>query len=261
MLWIGTSGWQYADWRGCFYPREVPQRLWLEHYAARFRTVEVNNSFYRLPKPEQFRAWALRTPADFVVVSKASRYLTHVKRLREPREPVERFTTSVRGLGRKLGPVLLQLPPTFDADPAALDETLGCFPRDVRVAVEPRDPSWWSEDVRKVLEHHGATLSWADRREEPVTPLWRTAGWGYLRLHEGCGDDRPSYRRAVLEAWVRRLGEVFGHDDEVFVFFNNDPTGAALRDAVRFAAVARDAGWDTTRVPSPEDVDLAPGLW
>ena len=259
MLWIGTSGWQYADWRGYFYPREVPQRLWLEHYAARFRTVEVNNSFYRLPKPEQFQSWAMRTPTDFVVVAKASRYLTHIKRLRDPAEPVARFVASVRGLGAKLGPVLLQLPPKFEADPAALDLTLGLFPADIRVAVEPRDPSWWSADVRKVLEHHGATLSWADRHERPVTELWRTADWGYLRFHQG--SDGWSYERPALEAWVRRLDAEFGRGEDVFVFFNNDPTGAVLRDAIRFADVAAAAGWEVTRVPAPGDVDLAPGLW
>jgi uncharacterized protein YecE (DUF72 family) len=260
-LVIGTSGWQYRDWRGYFYPRPVPQRAWLEFYGERFRTVEVNNSFYMLPKPATFADWAARTPPDFVVGAKVSRYLTHYKRLREPAEPVARFLTSVRELGGKLGPVLLQLPPRFAADPAALDETLGEFPRDVRVAVEPRDPSWWTDDVRTVLTKHGAALSWADRNGRPTTELWRTAGWGYLRFHEGCAHDRPSYGRRALLSWLDRIEREFGSDDDVYVYFNNDPTGAALRDAVRFSWLAERRGWPVTRVPQRDEVGLTPRLW
>src|SRR3954470_22476493 len=112
MMLVGTSGWQYSDWRGRFYPQDLPQRLWLEHYAAAFGTVEVNNAFYRLPERATFEAWRGRTPDDFVVRVKASRYLTHVRRLRDPQEPVARLMDRAEGLGGKLGPVLLQLPPT-----------------------------------------------------------------------------------------------------------------------------------------------------
>jgi Uncharacterized conserved protein len=151
-LFVGTSGWQYKDWRGVLYPDGVPMRLWLEEYAARFATVEINNAFYRLPSQETFESWRERTPPDFVVALKASRYLTHIKRLRDPAEPVDRLLGHAAGLGDRLGPVLLQLPPTLHADPALLDECLGRFPTGVRVAVEPRHDSWWTPQVRKVLE-------------------------------------------------------------------------------------------------------------
>src|SRR5688500_1137321 len=135
---VGTSGWQYRDWRGPFYPQRLPQRLWLEHHSALFGTVEVNNAFYRLPDRSVFEAWAARTPADYVVTVKASRFLSHIKRLKEPQEPVARLMDRVAGLGTKVGAVLLQLPPTLQVELERLDECLSCFPPGTRVAVEPR---------------------------------------------------------------------------------------------------------------------------
>ncbi|WP_432828066.1 DUF72 domain-containing protein [Dactylosporangium sp. CA-092794] len=246
MMRIGTSGWQYKDWRGRFYPREVPQRLWLEHYAAAFGTVEVNNAFYRLPERATFEQWRRRTPEDFILAVKASRFLTHVKRLREPREPVARLLGRAAGLGGKLGPVLLQLPPTMPADPAALDETLAAFPRDVRVAVEPRHESWWTAEVRDVLQSHDAALCWSDRKGRPRSPLWRTAGWGYLRMHEGRATPWPRYGRTALDTWAGRLAETF---EESYVYFNNDPGCAAVTDAVALAHLAQRRGIEITRAP------------
>ncbi|MGW4275434.1 DUF72 domain-containing protein, partial [Streptomyces seoulensis] len=154
-LFVGTSGWQYRDWRGVLYPRGCPTRLWLEEYAAAFATVELNNAFYRLPERETFASWRARVPADFVIAVKASRFLTHVKRLREPAEPVRRLMSRAAGLGGRLGPVLLQLPPTLRADPDLLDACLARFPPGARVAVEPRHDSWWTPRVRGVLESRG----------------------------------------------------------------------------------------------------------
>ncbi|MFI9597818.1 DUF72 domain-containing protein [Nonomuraea sp. NPDC052265] len=230
---VGTSGWQYKDWRGVLYPQGVPQRLWLETYAAEFPTVESNNAFYRLPSPETFAAWRARTPDGFVMAVKASRYLTHIKRLAEPEEPVARLMRAAGELKEKLGPVLLQLPPTLRAAPALLDRCLGCFPGGVRVAVEPRHDSWWTGEVRDVLLARGAALCWADRLGRPLTPLWRTADWGYVRLHEGLAAPWPSYGDAALRSWARRVDEAGWRD--VHVYFNNDPGGAAVRDARRFA--------------------------
>ena len=159
---VGTSGWQYRDWRGRLYPQRLAQGRWLEHYAERFATVESNNAFYRLPEPGTFAAWADRTPPDFVMAVKASRFLTHVKRLRDPEEPVGRLMDHARHLGAKLGPVLLQLPPTLRADPGALERTLRAFPAGVRVAVEPRHDSWWTDEVRDLLGALGAALCLAD---------------------------------------------------------------------------------------------------
>lgn len=247
MILVGTSGWQYRDWRGRFYPRDLPQRCWLESYAARFATVEVNNAFYRLPERHTFEDWHRRTPDDFVVAVKMSRFLTHIKRLRDPEEPVARFLDRAAGLGDKLGPVLLQLPPTLRADAGLLDAVLGEFPSHVRVAVEPRHESWWVADIRDTLTRHGAALSWADRLGRPVTPLWRTADWGYLRLHEGRARPRPGYGRQALSTWLDRITGTFDNSNHVYVYFNNDPGGAAIRDAVTLAGLARHRGTPVTR--------------
>ncbi|MEU5567284.1 DUF72 domain-containing protein [Micromonospora musae] len=249
MILLGTSGWQYRDWRGRFYPDGLPQRLWLEHFAERFATVEVNNAFYRLPERDTFAAWRARTPDDFCVAVKMSRYLTHIKRLRDPAEPVSRFLDRASALGDRLGPVLLQLPPTLAADVPLLDATLRLFPPQVRVAVEPRHASWWTAATRATLERHLAALVWADRLGRPVTPLWRTADFGYLRLHEGRARPHPRYGRAALTSWVRRLADTFG-EAPVYVYFNNDPGGAAIADAVAFAARCRRDGLQVSRVPA-----------
>jgi uncharacterized protein YecE (DUF72 family) len=247
---VGTSGWQYADWRGVLYPPGLPQRLWLERYAECFETVELNNAFYRLPSYEIFESWRDRTPASFVMAVKASRFLTHIKRLKEPEEPVERLMRAAAGLGSRLGPILLQLPPTLQVEVERLDRCLGRFPAGVRVAVEPRHASWWTGEVREVLVRHGAALCWADRRSRPLSPLWRTAGWGYLRLHEGTAHPWPHYGDQALRTWVRRLSETWDDDRDVFVYFNNDPRGAAVRNAVRFAELARAAGRTVSRTPA-----------
>ncbi|MEV4189373.1 DUF72 domain-containing protein, partial [Streptosporangium canum] len=160
MMRVGTSGWQYSDWRGVLYPPALARRLWLERYGESFETVENNNTFYRLPPRRTFEDWRDRTPDTFVMAVKASRFLTHVKRLKDPEEPVERLLAAAGGLGTKLGPILLQLPPTLTADPGRLGACLRCFPADVRVAVEPRHASWWSDPVREVLSAHGAALCW-----------------------------------------------------------------------------------------------------
>jgi uncharacterized protein YecE (DUF72 family) len=243
---MGTSGWQYKDWRGedRLYPPKLPQRLWLEKYAESFDTVEINNAFYRLPERDTFAQWRARTPDDFVFAVKMSRYLTHIKRLREPAEPVARFLSRAEALGDKLGPVLLQLPPTLKVDVATLDETLGLFPRGVKVAVEPRHDSWWTDEVRELLRRHNAALSWADRKGRPVTPLWVTADFGYLRMHEGRAQPWPRYGRTSLATWLDRLPGV-----PTYVFFNNDPGGAAVVDAAAMAAQARRRGIKVTRTP------------
>jgi uncharacterized protein YecE (DUF72 family) len=247
-VWIGTSGWQYRDWRGPFYPTQLAQARWLERYAAAFATVESNNAFYRLPERHVFEAWAERTPDDFVMAVKMSRFLTHVRRLRDPAEPVERFLDRARGLGGKLGPVLIQLPPQLRADPGRLTETLGEFPPGVRVAVEFRHRSWFTDEVRSILERHGAALCLADRRGL-LTPVWRTAGWTYLRFHEGRAAPRPCYGRTTLRTWIDRIRDGWGADAEAWVYFNNDPRGCAPRDAARFGAMAARAGLHPSHTP------------
>ncbi|WP_020117823.1 DUF72 domain-containing protein [Streptomyces canus] len=238
-LFVGTSGWQYKDWRGVLYPDGVPVRLWLEEYTEHFPTVEINNAFYRLPSRETFETWRERVPGDFVVAVKASRYLTHIKRLKDPEEPVRRLMSHAEGLGDRLGPVLLQLPPTLRADTDLLDACLACFPASTRVAVEPRHASWWTPGTRKVLETRGAALCWADVRARPVSPLWRTTDWGYVRFHEGRAQAWPHYGRRSLETWAGRIGDTWAGDEDVYVYFNNDPNGAAVRNAKLFASLGQ----------------------
>ncbi|MET9887474.1 DUF72 domain-containing protein [Streptomyces sp. NPDC006430] len=233
-VYVGTSGWQYRDWAGILYPEGRPQRLWLEEYAQHFRTVESNNAFYRLPDPQTFAAWRERTPPGFVMAVKASRFLTHVKRLREPQEPVQRLMAHSSALGDRLGPILLQLPPTLRVDAGALDACLACFPRSTRVAVEPRHDSWWVPQVREVLAARGAALCWADRGSRPVTPLWRTADWGYVRFHAGRAEPAPRYGRTALKSWAARIADAWPPDADVFAYFNNDVGGAAVVDARAF---------------------------
>lgn len=248
MLYIGTSGWQYAHWKGRFYPERLPQPDQLAYFAARFRTVEVNNTFYNLPEGRVFEQWRRRTPDDFVFALKMSRFLTHVKRLRDPAEPVQRFMERASNLGPKLGPVLLQLGPGHTVDAARLDEVLGRFDPSVRVAVELRNPSWFTAEVRQVLERNHAALCLADSPRR-TQPSWRTAAWGFVRFHEGSGADAPGYEADALRRWVEMIRQTWGETAEVFVYFNNDTGAHAIKDAVKFAELAAEVGLRTTRVP------------
>ncbi len=235
---IGTSGWQYADWRGAFYPARLPQREWLRYYVTHFDTVEVNATFYRLPSKEAVARWADTLPPGFVMVVKASRFLTHVKRLRDPQEPVERLMGVLDPLRSRglLGPVLVQLPPDLEAVPERLDDTLGRFPPDVAVAVEPRHSTWFTDSLRDVLARHAAALVWADRDGRSVGPLWETCDWRYLRLHHGRTE--WSYTDHDLRRWATRLAAA----DKGFVFANNDPGAAAVKDAMRLRSILAERG-------------------
>lgn len=241
---VGTSGWQYRDWRGGLYPSDLAQARWLPRYAECFPTVEVNATFYRLQAPGTFDRWGRATPEGFVFALKASRYLTHVRRLQDPGDPVDTFLERARRLGGKLGPILLQLPPTMRADVPRLAAALDCFPDGMRVAVEPRHPSWFCTELERALGDRDVALCLADRAEEAITPLWRTSSWSYVRLHEGTGSPRPGYRPGTLRRWVEHLLATWGAHADGYVYFNNDTRGCAPRDARRFIELAEKAGLD-----------------
>ena len=252
-LFVGTSGWQYQDWRGTFYPDMVPVSKWLEQYATRFPTVENNGTFYRLAAPDTFAAWQARTPAGFLMAVKASRYLTHIRRLREPAEPINRLLSSATALGERLGPVLLQLPPTMRADAELLDDCLGQFSaqyasltsnatRPLRVCVEFRHESWLTQEIRAILTGHDAALCWSDRRARPLGPLWRTASFGYLRFHEGAAQPWPRYGQRALRAWLSRIADCFPPTADIFAYFNNDQRAAAPADAAALMRLAEKTG-------------------
>jgi uncharacterized protein YecE (DUF72 family) len=256
MLRVGTSGWQYPSWRGRFYPRGVPAARWLEWYAQRFATVEVNNTFYRLPERATFAAWQQRVPSDFTFAIKASRYLTHYRRLRDPSGPVELLLARAEGLGARLGPVLLQLPPDLQAEPERLDETLRAFGPRTRVAVEFRHPSWYVNRVRSILEARGAALCWVDRDGRQVGERWPTAPWCYVRFHHGTASPGPCYGVRALARWVDRVHNAYGPGADGYVYFNNDGEGCAVRDARVFARLASKAGLEPTRAPAPAETPV-----
>ena len=253
MVYVGTSGWQYPHWRRVFYPDKLPQRLWLPYFAERFQTVEVNNTFYQFPEKPVFEHWRQTSPPDFVFALKMSRFLTHLKRLHDPEEPVHRFMERASGLGTKLGPILIQLPPRYHLNLELLEGALRLLGGSIRVAVEFRDETWFVDGTRALLERCGAALCLADspRRTQPA---WRTANWGFVRFHEGAGPHAPGYERAVLERWVERVREMWPAGDDVYVYFNNDAFGYAIRDAATFAELAAASGLIPTRVPAMDAV-------
>jgi uncharacterized protein YecE (DUF72 family) len=248
-LRIGTSGWHYDDWRGAFYPRGLASTQWLHHYATSFDTVEINNSFYRLPERSVFEKWSGDTPADFRFTVKASRFLTHQKRLRDPAEPVARLLHRASGLGAKLGPVLLQLPPDLHADRTRLEDVLDAFGDHVQVACEFRHPSWNSDDIFRILESRNAALCLSDRKGRHG-PLVRTAQWAFVRLHEGTATPAPCYGRRALQTWADRIGELFGARLDGYIYFNNDHRACAIDNAQAFRSVARAAGLDIHQRPT-----------
>jgi uncharacterized protein YecE (DUF72 family) len=226
---VGTSGWVYRDWRGTVYPARLPQRSWLEHLSRRFPTIEINASFYRLPARSTFEGWASQVPDGFRFAVKMSRFLTHVRRFRDPAEPVELFWERAGGLGSAMGPVLLQQPPTFARDLGLLRALLQTLPAGMRAAFEFRHPSWDHDDVLTLLDGAGAAWVLADRPGAHV-PRHVTGGWSYVRFHRGTRRGFP-YTAEKIRRWAHVIASL--EAGEVFVYFNNDPGGAAVRDAER----------------------------
>lgn len=235
---VGTSGWQYDDWRDRFYAKNLPKARWLEHFSSVFPSVEVNNSFYQLPRESAFVRWREQTPPGFIVTVKANRFITHIKRLRDCAEPLELFWSRCVLLGDKLGPILFQMPPRFGADHDRLRGFVRLLPKPMRAAFEFRDASWETDETFEILDGAGAAFviaDWPDR--EAVVRV--TGGWSYVRLHKG-GKIRPGYSRRKLERWADALRALPA--SETFVYFNNDTGGAALRDAVALSGMLERRG-------------------
>jgi uncharacterized protein YecE (DUF72 family) len=228
---VGCSGWQYGHWRGDFYPRELPQSRWLEYYAERFDTVEINNSFYRLPEASTFRSWRRRVPPGFVYAVKASRFLTHMKKLKDPEEPLERFFSRARNLGPALGPVLYQLPPRWAVNPERLALFVSTLPTKRQHVIEFREPSWYNDEVFALLEQHGVGLCLHDMHGSASGQL-AIGPLTYLRFH-GTAKYSGSYSDAALDRWAEWLGERVRAGVPVYAYFNNDVGGHAPRDAIR----------------------------
>jgi uncharacterized protein YecE (DUF72 family) len=229
---IGTSGWNYPDWRERFYPRGLPPRRWLEHYARHCDTVEVNSTFYRLASPRAVASWVAQTPDHFIFALKASRYLTHMKRLTDMERGVERFYERVEAIvaAGRLGPVLWQLPERFHRDDDRLASALARLPAG-RHCFEFRHRSWFDPAVCGLLREHGVALVIQDHPERPFQPHAFTADWTFVRFHHGARGRRGNYSRSELEEWAGRLIE-WRREVEVFAYFNNDWEAFAVRNAV-----------------------------
>ena len=224
-LRAGTSGFAYKEWKGSFYPQDLPAGDMLRFYAERFAAVEINNTFYRMPSVATLEGWAEQVPDGFVFVLKASQQITHRKRLNDVAEPVELFFRNAAMLGARIGPVLVQLPPNMKKDTARLEAFLQLVPERRRIAFEFRHTSWFEDDVYDALRARGAALCIA-HGEEVETPLVATADWGYLRLRQVAYDDQD------LGAWVERIrAQPWG---DVFTFFKHEEQGTGPRLAARF---------------------------
>jgi uncharacterized protein YecE (DUF72 family) len=228
---IGCSGWNYDDWRGLLYPEGLGKPRWLGRYAEVFDTVEVNSTFYRLASRDAVARWAEQTPAGFLFAAKASRYLTHIRRLRAIGEGVERYYERIEPLVRvnKLGPVVWQLPATFRRDDQVLAGALSTLPAG-RHCFEFRHESWFTAPVYRLLSEHDAALVIGDHPRWPFQARELTADWTLVRLHHGHRGRRGNYSESELEEWARRVGQ-WRRRAEVFVYFNNDWEGFAVANA------------------------------
>ncbi len=229
--YIGTSGWHYDHWRHRFYPEEVVKARWLEFYAGHFTTVELNNSFYRLPSEAAFAAWCNSSPANFTFAVKVSRFITHIKRLKEAEEAVERFITRARILGEKLGPFLYQLPPNMHRDDERLESFLSALPRGMKHVFEFRHQSWLEERVFEILRKHSVGFCIFDMPDLSC-PLVTTADFAYIRFHGSTGLYRSYYSDEELADWAERLTNLTANLKAVYIYFNNDAEAFAVRNAM-----------------------------
>lgn len=235
-LFVGTSGWNYFDWKGRFYPENLKAAEYLSYYSRHFPTTEVNYSFYHLPKISTYEKWAAQVPETFVFALKAGRAITHIRRLKGVEEPWARFLENAAALGHKLGPILVQLPPTFKADPVCLEEFLDLGPGTraagrVRLAFEFRHPSWFTDRVIELLAAHAACLVIADSSRYVRAPMEPTAPFVYLRFHgprELCGSE---YSPEQLSEWAGRIRSWLAAGRSVYAYFNNDFRGYAVSNA------------------------------
>ncbi len=230
-LYVGTSGYSYKEWKGKFYPKDMTEKNMLAYYAERFRAVEINNTFYRMPKPPVLEAWAGEVPADFRFVIKASKFITHIKRLKDAAESVAYLLEVTGSLKKRLGALLFQLPPNMKKDVARLGAFLDLLPKGTRAAMEFRHQSWFDDEVFALLREHQAVLCIAEAEDDLTVPFVSTADWGYLRLR------RADYTDDELRAWIDRIGQQNWRD--AFVFFKHEDEAKGPVMAKRFLDLAK----------------------
>ncbi|GAA4758800.1 DUF72 domain-containing protein [Sphingomonas daechungensis] len=227
---IGCSGWNYKHWRGAFYPDGLPMRRWFEFYAAHFDTVEINNSFYRLPPPATFDKWREQAPEGFCYAVKANRFITQAKKLLDPEEPLERMMTSVRHLGDRTGPILYQLPPSLKRNLERLERFLQALPSDAINVFEFRDPSWYVPLTYELLDRHGASICAHDMRGS-ATERIAVGPVAYVRFHGGVGKYWGRYADEQLHHWAEWMLDQASNGRTVWAYFNNDIHAHAIADA------------------------------
>ncbi|MBI4186422.1 MAG: DUF72 domain-containing protein [Chloroflexi bacterium] len=229
--YVGTSGWHYDHWRGRFYPESLAKAKWLEFYATHLGTVELNNSFYRLPSEAAFAAWRDSSPDDFTFAIKVSRFITHIKRLRNVEKPVDNFIARASILGDKLGPLLYQLPPNMSRSDEALESFLSSLPPRMEHAFEFRHQSWLEQGVFDILRKYNAGLCVFDMPGVSC-PLLATADFAYIRFHGSTGLYSSCYPDQELAEWAERLVAVATSLKAVYIYFNNDAEAFAVRNAL-----------------------------
>jgi uncharacterized protein YecE (DUF72 family) len=229
-LYIGTSGYSYKEWKGTFYPNDLPDKQMLRFYGERFRTVEINNTFYRMPKASVLEAWASEVPADFKFVLKAPQRITHIQRLKDTEDSVSYLIEVSDVLKERLGALLFQLPPNMKKDLTRLRDFLALLPTHRRSAFEFRHASWFEEDVFQLLRDHRAALCVAEAESDLEVPFVATADWGYLRLR------RPDYSADDLMTWVKQVQAQAWQD--AFVFFKHEDEGKGPQLAKKFQELA-----------------------
>jgi uncharacterized protein YecE (DUF72 family) len=237
---IGCSGWIYPHWRGRFYPDRLAVKNWFAFYAEHFDTVEINNSFYRLPKAETFDTWAAQAPPGFRYAVKANRFLTQAKKLKDCEEPLDRMMPPIRHLGQTLGPILYQLPPRFRVNLDRLDSFLQLAPKDVTNVFEFRDKSWYTDEVFALLERHGASFC-AHDMPDLQSPELAVGRMAYVRFHGGEGKYWGRYSDELLLAWADWMVREARGGREVWAYFNNDIDAHAIHDAQTLKAMIRQA--------------------
>lgn len=239
-LHIGTSGWHYDHWQGTFYPSELNKGQMLDYYAGLFHTVEINNSFYQLPSEETLRKWRQGTPDGFLFAVKASRYITHMKKLKDPEEPVSNFLERVEVLGEKLGPIIFQLPPRWKFNPERFHAFLETLPGGHSYAFEFRDDSWFDQRVYQELEEHGMAFCIYELSGR-ISPKKVTADFVYIRLHGPGGPYQGKYDNRVLAGWAGALSAWLGKGKEIYCYFDNDEKGFAAQNALSLKDMAEKA--------------------
>ena len=230
-VFVGCSGWQYPHWRNDFYPADLPASRWLEHYTRHFNTIEINNTFYRLPERATFAAWKRRVPRGFICAVKASRFLTQMKKLNDPDEPLARLFSRASALGRALGPVLYQLPPKWPLNLDRLRVFVSALPKHRRHAIEFREPGWYNDEVFDLLATHGVALCVHDMAGS-ASGKTSVGPFVYARFH-GTSKYSGSYPQATLESWADWMSERAQSGAQIYAYFNNDTGGQAPKDAAR----------------------------